>query len=491
MNYQRKSELEDFYIEVNGQHPLWVYERQVKGKENISYDEFLTRACSGYETVEYAPEGKTFFDIPQKDQEDDLPETAIIVEEFKKDFESFSKINHALIKETSARLGQHTYHLFKKIRDFSVDEWAHSSESFLQWLNEEMNISEGKSLIQLDPLKPYGPDNCMLAGVDLFLPINEKHHTNFDAQYRNMRTKHRTSEFADEWKTKMHFLHWLQRHEGELPDYAIISRIDSSKPFGPDNCTFDKNVRNRKCQKQSMELDDLIERVTEIGKKYGVNPVSKYMTLSKSKQLSESSWRFDKYLEWVYEQASNDEFAPYLNRLDRSKPYSPSNCYYSWRLRSQETHGMSNTKLYRKYTYFVKYYRERIQEKDKVSFEEFMDYVLKYKDYQLNSRMSVQPSGKYVTMEDIQFTEDNDDMDDIIRICEVYQTIPKHLNEFGELMDFMEWTIRQGYQPWMDFKRIGEGSYSPKTCVWDIFTENAYIISKGRRVLKIYEKVKQ
>lgn len=100
-------------------------------------------------------------------------------------FKSFSNIDLDLTKQTSKRLGQHTYLLFERIRPFSVEEWKTNSKAFLLWIEEELNYSEGRKLIQFNPREPYGPENCMLSGNlrELFTPISQRHHTDFPALY--------------------------------------------------------------------------------------------------------------------------------------------------------------------------------------------------------------------------------------------------------------------------------------------------------------------
>lgn len=500
MNYQRKVEFEDSFIESHGQHPLWVYERQVRGRERISYEKFLERATCGFTAQADEPPFMVVSDHVENEYIAKEPENVILTPVIgvcngenkdlpKIEFESFLNIDSGLVERTSRRLGRHTYRLFKQIRPFSVEEWKTDSKAFLLWLDQELNYSDGKKLIQINLHEPYGPDNCMLSGNlrELFAPINEKHHTDFAILYASMG---RVGKFCREWSSNHAFLHWLQHHEKELPDYTTIERIDASKEYGPVNCRFKNgNEKKKAVHEYQATVKEKIELAAHYGDRCGLNPYMKYRTLVSAGTLDPVIWPLEQYLDWVIDLAIHSELGPYLNLLDKDAPYAPGNAYYSWRLGSIRTHGMSNTKLYRKYLYFKKHYREQIKPEDQVSFEVFMETALKEKDYQLNSRMKINHTGNSVSMDDVEFIEDPNDMDDIIRICSLFQAIPKKQNAFGGLMDFMEWTIRQGYQPWMDFKKIGTGDYSQETCVWDVFSEEGYVASKGQRILRMYRGV--
>lgn len=496
MNYKEIVELEDDYIEANGQHPLWVYERKIKGKQTISYEDFLQQAdynsINPLETtsvIEISNENK---DDCITDPSDEVILTPAIGGFSQKEtqptiqFESFSNIDLSLIKRTSQRLEWHTYQLYKQIRAFSVPQWKGDSKAFLSWLDKESHYSEGKNLIQLNPFEPYGPDNCMLSGdlKELYAPINQKHSTNFPALYDEMG---RNGKLCKEWSTIHAFLHWLQHHEYELPDHVVITRIDASKDYSPSNCYFVHETEGIKQEEHHISVDEKIEISCYLGERCAINPDYKYKSLLQKGDIDADVWTFENYLDWVIEKGIHGELAPYFKRVDKSKSYSPDNAYFSWKAEGR-THGMSNTKLYQKYCYFTKHYHEKILPDAQVTFEEFMEIALKEKDYQLNSRIKVHSSSDYISMENIEFIENTNDMDDIIRICNLYQEIPQDQNQFGGLMKFMEWTIRQGYQSWMEFRKIGSDYYSPQTCVWDVFTEAGYIATKGMRALRIYKK---
>lgn len=498
MDYQKKMELEDKFIEANGQHPLWVYERKIKGKRLISYEDFLQEDADNrthraqYPSIITLPSGEESYCLTEEPV-DVITAPAIggctptevrpVIR-----FESFSNIDLDLIKRTSSRLGQHSYQLYKKIRAFSVEQWKNNSRAFLMWLDTESYFSEGTELIQLNPFEPYGPDNCMLSGdlKELYAPINSKHDTDFAALYGEMS---KDGTVCKEWATPHAFLHWLQHHEFELPDRVIIERIDAAKDYSPSNCRFISKSDGKETKKRQVSVEEKIKIVLHLGERCGINPYRKYSILVEKGYIDINVWPLENYLDWVIDKGVCGELAPYLKRLDRSRPYSPDNAYFSWKP-AGKTHGMSNTKLYRKYQYFMRHYKERILPESQLTFEEFMETALKEKDYQINSRMKIRGSSEYVSMDNVTFVEDEDDMEDIIRICSLYQGIPKDQNEFGGLMNFMEWTIRQGYQSWMEFRKIAPGCYSPKTCVWDVFTEVGYIASKGARALRIYNRTK-
>lgn len=496
MNYQREKELEDNFIEANGQHPLWVYEMKVRGKRLISYKDFLQEAADSQVNQAEFPsammlsgEDENYCITEETDEAILAPAIGGYAPKEVQPaihFESFSNIDLALIKRTSNRLGQHSYQLYKQIRTFSVDQWKNSSRAFLTWLDTECYYSVGKKLIQLNPFEPYGSDNCMLSGdlKELYTPINQKHDTDFVVLYSEM---NKDGTVCREWSTTYAFLHWLQHHEFELPNRVIIERIDASKEYSPSNCRFVSEVDEKKQTKRRVSIDEKIKMILRLEERCGTNLYRKYSVLVEKGYIDSNIWPLGHYLDWVIDKSICGEIAPYLKRLDKSRLYSPDNTYFSWKPAGR-THGMSNTKLYRKYQYFMRHYQERILPESQLAFEEFMETALKEKDYQLNSRMRVHSSSDCVSIDNVEFIENGNDMDDIVRICSLYQEIPKDQNEFGGLMNFMEWTIRQGYQPQMVFRKIVPGRYSPKTCVWDVFTEVGYITSKGAHALRIYNR---
>lgn len=497
MNYQKKLELEDDFIEANGQHPLWVYERKIKGRRLISYEDFLQESAGSEVNQAEIPFAMTFSNKDESYCVTGEPDEMILAPAIggytPKEvqpaihFESFSNIDLDLIKRTSKHLGQHSYQLYKQIRAFSVNQWKNDSKAFLIWLDTESYFSAGKELIQLNPFRPYGPDNCMLSGdlKELYAPINDRHGTDFVALYGEIS---KDGTVCKEWATIHAFLHWLQHHEYELPDHVMIERINTSKEYSPSNCRFiSKADGNKKKKKRQVSIDEKINMILHLGERYGTNPYRKYKILVEKGLIDAEVWPLENYLDWIIDKGICEEFAPYLKRPDKSRPYSPDNAYLSWKPEGK-THGMSNTKLYQKYQRFIRRYQERILPESQLTFEEFMEIALKEKDYQINSRMKVHSSAYYISMDNVEFIEDENDMEDIIRICGLYQGIPKDQNKFGGLMNFMEWTIRQGYQTWMEFRKVAPGHYSPKTCAWDVFTEVGYIASKSTRALQIYNR---
>jgi len=482
MNIQKKYEMEDLYINLYGRDPLYVNEREIKGLNNISYEKYLKESI--YSFKQAGSVNLVVIDNDDATEETELKLPVII--------NDGSKASMGLRDNVADRIGRRINKsaklLYEKIRKESVEEWKNDINAFYCWFDAELLKSTGTVFIRINLNKPYGPQNCMLTDSIKILtePLNEKFHTNLDTLYRKMVITHSRKELAPEWGSTHSFIHWIQNHQEQIPERPVLIRINRNKPFGPDNCKF-KRVedvrRNRK--NYTDEEQQLIDTVIEIGNSYGTDPVAKYENICNCGDVDSKKWTLKKYLKWVIKQNENNHFAPCLNRLNINKPYSPNNCYFSWRSRGKRTHGMSNTKLYRKYLYFTRYYREHLE--TKITFEEFMEIALKEKDYQLNSRMKINYQDP-ITMDSVDFIQDDSDISDINRICDIYRTeIRAGKDGFDGLMKFMEWTIRQGYTSWMDFQKIGKGDYSPETCVWDIFTADAYIRSKGRRITTTFE----
>lgn len=100
----------------------------------------------------------------------------------------------------------------------------------------------------------------------------------------------------------------------------------------------------------------------------------------------------------------------------------------------------------------------------------FMEHAITNRDYQLNKSLFIQFPHEQITLEQVGFLDMNSYCD-INRICRIYQEIPREQNDFGNLDDFMDWTIRSGYHTQSEFRKVIDGNlYSAKTCVWDRFT---------------------
>lgn len=284
---------------------------------------------------------------------------------------------------------------------------------------------------------------------------------------------------VEEWKKNPNkFFEWvLEQMKEQYGDKLRV--IHKGRPMGPDNCVFSYRETHNE------DEDPFIKKVIEMALPFHFNPRNKYKALVRLGELDPQKWTFYDFCKWTKKHIKNGSIAPYLNRLDISKPYSPTNCYFSFRPRNGRSHGMSKTHLYRKWTYFTRNYKDLLDKS--ITLQEFTDYALGVGKYQLDCRMKVNKAGTKMTVKNVSFWS-VEEFDNINRIMSVYRDIPFELNGFKGPMEFMNWTIRSGYSEWMDFKKVGRGKYSEKTCVWDIFTEEAYVASRGRRTYEIYKK---
>lgn len=257
-----------------------------------------------------------------------------------------------------------------------------------------------------------------------------------------------------------------------------IDAIDKTQPIGPENCRLSNKA------KEQVEEDPFIQSVIEMAAPFKFNVQNKYKTLVSLRELDPEKWNYRDFCAWVQKQIEKGEMGPYLNRLDITKPYTPTNCYFSFRPRNGRSHGMSKTRLYSKWGYVTRNYKDMIDQP--ITLREFIDDAMS-KNFHPNSRMRVRKNGPKITLQNVEFWS-AEDYDDINRILGVFRAIPKEKNGFESIISFMDWTVRSGYCEFMDFKKVGRGKYSEKTCVWDIFTEEAYVASKGRRTYDIYQK---
>lgn len=286
------------------------------------------------------------------------------------------------------------------------------------------------------------------------------------------------NQMGDQWKKQPEkFFQWVTKNMEDQPGDKLRA-VNKQLPLGPGNCRF-AYTENHK------EIDPLIKKTIEMAAPFGFNPYNKYRTLVRLGEIDPDKWSMDAFCRWTRSHIKKGEIAPYLNRLDISKPYSPTNCYFSFRPKNGRSHGMSKTHLYSKWTYFSGHYKDLLTAP--VSLRDFTDYALGEGGYQLKCGMKVKKTGLKMTVRNIHF-QPVDDYRHINRIMGVYRDIPNEMNGFKDVQAFVNWTIRSGYSEWMDFKKVGNGKYSEKTCVWDIFTEEAYVASKGRRTYKFYKK---
>ncbi len=360
-----------------------------------------------------------------------------------------------------------------QIRGNTVPEWEDEFE-FLTWLLNEMQLSPGRKLIRFDETLPYGPDNCMLWDKMYKLEdtLYQTTGIKFAKKHREMRRSHGEDVWGSEWKDIRKFVHWAQQHQKEIPFHASLKPMDKRKPLAPDNVYFQVGPKE-KVPARDARCTLLNKQMKKISQEIGVNFISRYESMKSRHTIDPAIWPKDDFYAWANEQYEQGLLYPqmHLHKIDRSLPLSRENVYTSWRKEGNGTHGMAFTKLYRKWSYFVKAYQKEATEK--IPFEEFMEHALIVRKYQLNQELRVEQENEKVSLKDVYF-KNTKDYDDINRICQVYRTIPADENAFSGLMEFMEWTIRSGYTSWKEFRKVKEGMYSQNTCVWDLFSEEAY-----------------
>lgn len=323
-----------------------------------------------------------------------------------------------------------------------------------------------KKTVSLMEIKPIPEGETIQKIADRFRCWPSELHKRYEEQ------------MVDEWKNHPdRFFQWVLKQMEEQPGDKLRV-IHKGMPMGPDNCRI-TTVQGH------TEQDPLIKKAIEMAAPFRFNPYNKYRTLVRLGEVDPDKWTMQAFCRWTIAHIKKGEIAPYLNRLDISKPYSPTNCYFSFRPRNGRSHGMSKTHLYSKWTYFSGHYKELLT--SPVSLQDFMDYALGEGGYQLKCGIKVKKTGLKMTVRNIRFLS-VDDYTHINRIMSVYRDIPIEQNGFRNPKEFIAWTIQSGYSEWMDFKKVGRGKYSEKTCVWDIFTEEAYVASRGRRTYKIYKK---
>lgn len=359
------------------------------------------------------------------------------------------------------------------IKGKCVPEWENKT-AFLSWLQTEMKLTPGRELIRFNAKLPYGPENCMLEGdpEEVKAALFGKFGCDPLLHRRNFITKYGKQAVSDEWKTRKKFTHWLFHYEGSISPNMKLCRVTEDLPLSPSNFCFMKK-RKEKEYKIPLERRELYRKINEIRNDIGINFLSRYDASAARCVIDPAIWPKEDFLKWACEMYDQDliHSGMHMHKIDPELPFTRDNVYFSWRKESKRSHGMSFTKLYEKWAFFKQYYKDRLD--TDVSFEDFMEYALTVRGYQLNQELRTEVRGKTVTLDDVYFV-DTAFYDDINRVCSAYSRIPSEENGFSGLMEFMEWSIRSGYTDYKDFKKVGKGPYSPKTCVWDIFTQENY-----------------
>lgn len=462
--------LEEDVMERCGQHPMWMYLRTYQSDHaELSYESFLLQKVEALHTAE--KERSTIRREPQSAggmvlfPDQDMPAGGTV------DLGNIhiGILSKAYVARMWRRLGRDPLSYYTQIKESVVEEWR-EKEAFLEWLDRESRLSAGRKLIRFQRTEPYGPDNCMLGGpLDVISGALEKTYgIDFVRIYRRVAVSGKEYGIAEEWNTLYKFLSWVQHNGGVIPAGSRLYRLNAKGPFTPRNCRFSPGsltVGNHCLE------EELLRKMEIVQKRTGQKIESRYRYHAGRGTLCRQEWPFPEFCRWVIERYEKGEWEPgmYLNRIDAGQTYRPDNAYFSFGTNSRKLHGMSQTKLYYKYIYVSTYYKDHL--KDRISFQEFMEHAIKSRDYQLNKRLFIQFPHEQITLEQIGFL-DTSSYHDINRICSIYQGIPRSQNDFGNLDDFMEWTIRSGYNAQSDFRKVIEGhSFSPKTCVWDRFTK--------------------
>ena len=308
-----------------------------------------------------------------------------------------------------------------QIRGNTVPEWEDEFE-FLKWLQNETQISPGRELIRFDETLPYGPDNCMLWGkmYQLDEALYQTTGVKFAKKHREMKRIHGEDVWGSEWKDVRKFVHWAQQHQKEIPFHAYLKPVDKTKPLAPDNVYFQVGAKKKEPARDAGHTL-LIRQMMAISQDTGINFISRYASMKSRNTIDPDAWPKDDFYAWANEQYEWGLLYPqmHLHKIDRSLPLSRDNVYASWRKEGNSTHGMTFTKLYRKWHYFVKAYREELS--GEIPFEEFIEHALAVRKYQPNQELSVEQEGKGISLKDVYF-KDTEDYDDINRICLAYRT---------------------------------------------------------------------
>lgn len=388
--------------------------------------------------------------------------------------------------------------LYEKVKKNCVPEW-NDAEIFTSWLAEEVKASPGRKLIRFDKSKPYGPENCMLsANVPvLAAPFKEKYGVDFCRAISNIRRYYGEDFLCEEWKSTKRFYHWLQHYTGSIPYKSRLRRYDLSKPYSPENCYF---ARGRKpaVLKKSKESVYLRKRILEIFKETGMKFDARYASLVSRKRLDPRLWERDDFYRFIIRLYDSGKLhkGMYMHKIQRDKPFTENNVYFSLRKEGAVKYGMSYTKLMGEYNSIRSKHAKEFP--NGIAFDDFAKALLD-ENYYPGKSVAIKtelPLGKYALSERLEILDANE-YHDLQRICEAYRSIPEEENDFDGLDEFMRWSVMSGYDGTRDFKKVGPGFYSPETCVWDIFTEegkkqHSAMISEAtapkRRMDYIYRK---
>lgn len=359
------------------------------------------------------------------------------------------------------------------IKGKCVAEWEDET-TFFSWLQTEMELTPGRKLIRFTAELPYGPENCMLDGSpeEVKAALLEKFGCDPLLHRRYFIVKYGKQAISDEWKSRKRFICWLFHYEGEISPSAKLCRMREESPLSPSNFCFMEKKKEKE-YKIPLERRELYRKIDEIRKDIGINFLARYNASAARSVIDPAIWPKEDFLKWACELYDQDVLYPgmHMHKIDPELPFARGNVYFSWRKESKRSHGMSFTKLYEKWGFFRQYYKDRLD--TDVPFEDFMEHALVVRGYQLNQELRTEAKGETVTLENVYFV-DTEFYDDVNRVCSAYSMIPREENGFSCLMEFMEWSIRSGYTDYKDFRKVGEGVYSPKTCVWDIFTQENY-----------------
>ena len=462
--------LEDEVMERCGQHPMWMYLKTYQtGHAELSYEGFLLQKTDALRAA-----GKERSGIPERKPQSE--EGLVLFPDQGTQAGKTVDLKNIQIGVTSKpyltrmwrRLGCDPLSYYTQVKELASEEWK-KKDAFLEWLDQESRLSAGRKLIRFNQGQPYGPENCMLGGQLAVVSgaLTKTFDIDFVKLYRKIAVFGKEHGIAEEWNTLYKFLKWVQHNGGVIPAGSKLYRLNASGPFSPPNCRFSPDPLA--AQNGTMG-EELREKINTIQNKIGQTIEAKYRYHVSRGTLCAQEWSFPEFCRWVVERYEKGQLEPgmYLNRVHTGQTFRPDNAYFSFSTKSKKLHGMSRTKLYYKYIYFSSYYKDHL--KDRISFLEFMEHAITNRDYQLNKSLFIQFPHEQITLEQVGFL-DMDSYCDINRICRIYQEIPREQNDFGNLDDFMDWTIRSGYHTQSEFRKVIDGNlYSAKTCVWDRFT---------------------
>lgn len=375
-----------------------------------------------------------------------------------------------------------------QIIDDCCDEWVVPG-GFEKWLYSEMKLSAGRTLIRFDESKPYSPENCMLSGKIYVLkkPLFEKYHIDPDRTYNYIKNHYGKDAIQEAWPTVRHFIKWVQHYDKPIPYRAAFRRYDPKKPYSPENAYFTVSKKEYD-YKVPRDIRAIYRAIDKIKEETGEDYKARYFALKSRKSIDPNEWDYISYLNFI--KANYDagilKKGMHMNKIDRSKPFSENNVYFSYRQNGNTKHGMSYTKLYHKWSSFVSYYKNEL--KCSIPFEDFMNDAIYKKRYLPDKVLSVKRGNGEISLENVSF-KDIGIYTDLNRICTIYRNIPDDENDFDDLLDFVNWSILSGYNEYTDFRKVKDGAYSKNTCVWDIFdTEKKKTHSKKIACLTVMSK---